>query len=55
MLAVRGIADVAFAQPVSAVRRVAKRGARIRDPSPALRALQDHADLLGRRPLGGER
>jgi hypothetical protein len=52
LLAVRGTGDLAFAQAVSAVRRAEKHGDRSRDPSPALRALLDKAESLGRMKTG---
>lgn len=48
LLAARGTGNVSFAQAVSAVRRLARRGDRTRDPSPELRALLDKAETLGR-------
>lgn len=48
LLAARGTGDLAFAQAVSAVRRAEKHGDRSRDPTPALRALLDKAESLGR-------
>ncbi len=53
LLAARGgIVDPQFAQAVSAVRRAAKHGDRTRDPAPALRALLEKAESLGRMVLG---
>lgn len=48
ILAAGGTGDLPFAQAVSAVRRAAKRGDRTRDPSPALRALLERAEVLAR-------
>lgn len=48
LLAARGMGDLPFAQAVSAVRRAVKHGDRTRDPSPALRALLERAESLGR-------
>jgi len=48
VLAARGSVDPEFAQAVSAVRRATKRGDRTCDPSPALRALLERAENLGR-------
>jgi hypothetical protein len=48
MLAAGGTGDLPFAQAVSAVRRAVKHGDRTRDPSPALVALLDRAEALGR-------
>ncbi len=48
LLATSGGRDLTFAQAVSAVRRAAKHGDRTRDPSPALRALLERAETLGR-------
>lgn len=48
LLASHGKGDLAFAQAVSAVRRAMKHGDRTRDPSPALRALLEKAETLGR-------
>lgn len=48
LLAAGGNGDLSFAQAVSAVRRAMKHGDRTRDPSPALRALLDRAEALGR-------
>lgn len=48
LLEARGTGDLAFAQAVSAVRRAVKHGDRTRDPPPALRALLDKAETLGR-------
>jgi hypothetical protein len=55
LLATRGTVDLAFAQAVSAVRRAAKHGDRTRDPTPALRALLEKAEGLGRTVLGATR
>lgn len=52
LLAARGTGDLAFAQAVSAVRRAEKHGDRTRDPSPALRALLEKAENLGRVMIG---
>ncbi len=52
LLASHGTGDLAFAQAVSAVRRAAKHGDRTRDPAPALRALLEKAESLGRMVLG---
>lgn len=52
LLAARGTGNLAFAQAVSAVRRAEKHGDRTRDPSPALRALLDKAETLGRLLVG---
>jgi hypothetical protein len=52
LLVSRGAVDVEFAQAVSAVRRAAKHGDRTRDPSPALRALLERAESLGRLIVG---
>lgn len=52
LLEARGTSDLAFAQAVSAVRRAVKHGDRTRDPSPALRALLDKAETLGRMMTG---
>lgn len=52
LLAARGTGDLAFAQAVSAVHRAAKHGDRTRDPSPALRALLERAENLGRLMTG---
>ena len=52
LLAARGTGDLAFAQAVSAVRRAEKHGDRTRDPSPALRALLEKAENLGRMMIG---
>ena len=52
LLAARGTVDLAFAQAVSAVRRAEKHGDRTRDPSPALRALLEKAENLGRVMIG---
>jgi hypothetical protein len=43
-----GSQDLSFAQAVSALRRAAKHGDRTREPSPALRALLEKAEALGR-------
>ena len=48
LLADGGSQDLSFAQAVSALRRAAKHGDRTRDPSPALRALLEKAEILGR-------
>lgn len=48
LLTVRGAGDLPFAQAVSAVRRAVKHGDRTREPSPALRALLERAEALGR-------
>jgi hypothetical protein len=48
LLASGGTGDLPFAQAVSALRRAAKHGDRTRDPSPALRALLERAELLGK-------
>lgn len=55
LLAARGTGDLAFAQAVSAVRRAAKHGDRTRDPPPALRALLEKAESLGRAVRGAAR
>lgn len=52
LLASHGTGDLAFAQAVSAVRRAEKHGDRARDPTPALRALLEKAETLGRVVLG---
>lgn len=52
LLASHGTGDLAFAQAVSAVRRAVKHGDRTREPSPALRALLEKAETLGRGMLG---
>lgn len=52
LLVARGTSDLAFAQAVSAVKRAAKHGDRTRDPSPALRALLEKAETLGRMLTG---
>ena len=52
LLASRSSVDVELAQAVSAVRRAAKHGDRTRDPSPALRALLERAESLGRLVAG---
>ena len=48
LLAEGGSPDLSFAQAVSALRRAVKHGDRTRDPSPALRALLEKAEILGR-------
>ena len=48
LLADGGSQDLSFAQAVSALRRAVKHGDRTRDPSPALRALLEKAEILGR-------
>ncbi len=48
LLASGGTGDLPFAQAVSAVRRAVKHGDRTRDPTPALRALLEKAETLGR-------
>jgi hypothetical protein len=48
LLVERGMGDLTFAQAVSAVRRAVKHGDRTRDPSPALVALLERAETLGR-------
>ncbi len=52
LLAASGTGNVQFAQALSAVRRAVKRGDRTRDPPPALRALLDKAETLGRMLTG---
>jgi hypothetical protein len=52
LLAARGTGNAAFAQALSAVRRAERHGDRSRDPSPALRALLEKAELLGRTLTG---
>ena len=52
LLAAHGMADLAFAQAVSAVHRAAKHGDRTRDPSRSLRALLEKAESLGRMAAG---
>jgi hypothetical protein len=47
LLGVRGTADLAFAQAVSALRRALKHGDRTRNPSRELQALLEKAERLG--------
>lgn len=48
LLTARGTSHVEFAQALSRVRRAMKQGDRTRDPPPALRALLEKAESLGR-------
>ncbi len=48
LLADGGSQDLSFAQAVSALHRAVKHGDRTREPSPALRALLEKAETLGR-------
>jgi len=48
MLERGGISNVAFAQAISAARRLVKKGDRSREPSPELQATLQKAEALGR-------
>lgn len=48
-----GVANPAFAQAVSAARRLVKRGDRSRAPTPEIQASVEKAEALGRDLLGG--
>ena len=52
LVAARGTGNIQFARALSAVRRAVKRGDRTRDPSPALRALLEEAETVGRMLTG---
>lgn len=43
-----GVSNPAFAQAVSAARRLMKKGDRSREPSPEIQALLEKAEALGR-------
>jgi hypothetical protein len=49
VVALRGAADLSFAQAVSQVHRLVRRSDRSREPTPELRSLLERAENLGRR------